>query len=499
MTDAPAKLIGGSLERTPAAVLFRSLYVDRTTAQLLMSRRGEERTFWWERGEVVWAASSREAQLVGETLRTFGLADESVLFSADERALAEPGRGLAKALAETGAVAPFVADACVRALAERIFFDTLSWSDGSFTLTPAGDASAPPLRFDRTNANLLIEGLRRLPKDSGVPGIRIEPRARAVLSSSLLLRYQLVGLLPEEADVLSALDPQKSIGELAPDLAILARLVAIGLVEMISPGKTLPPRVTPEKLGLLNAELAGAAPSSRTAELGEQQAVLVKNTYRRVDWVNLYEILGVSKESSLEELQQAVHDRARSFHPDLAHRSHLLEMREALETLFSRVLAAERSFKSEDSRKAYDKSILGGGQVIAVESTEPTRLVQDQIAKANYTRSRTLFEMGDFYPAYEMMKQAVEFDPDKWEYWVLLSRIQRKNPKWIRQSAETMRRAAERIPGNAEVFFELAEAFRAARNETERVVALKEVLKIDPANRRAQSALAEIASMKPSR
>lgn len=133
------------------------------------------------------------------------------------------------------------------------------------------------------------------------------------------------------------------------------------------------------------------------------------------------------------------------------------------------------------------------------EQGEPTRDVQQQIAKANYTRSRTLFEMGDFFPAYEMMRQAVEFDPEKWEYWVLLSRIQRKNPKWVKQSAETMRRAVLKIPGNVEVLFELAEACGAERNQTERTKALKEILGIDPANRRAQSALAEIAAMKPSR
>src|SRR5512146_2450102 len=103
MTDARSKLVGGTLERTPPAILFRDLYSERTSAQLLVSRRGEERTFWWDRGNVIWAASNREAQHVGETLRTFGLADETVLFTAFERALAEPGRGLAKALAETGA------------------------------------------------------------------------------------------------------------------------------------------------------------------------------------------------------------------------------------------------------------------------------------------------------------------------------------------------------------------------------------------------------------
>jgi cytochrome c-type biogenesis protein CcmH/NrfG len=98
-----------------------------------------------------------------------------------------------------------------------------------------------------------------------------------------------------------------------------------------------------------------------------------------------------------------------------------------------------------------------------------------------------------------MIKQSIEFDSGRPEYWVLLSRIQRKNPKWVRQSTDTMRRAVERLPANVELWLELAEACQAERNEGDRVKALKQVLTIDPANRRAQSALAEIAAMKPSK
>lgn len=497
MADAPQKLVGGTLDRTPPVVLFRNLYSDRTTAQLLLSRRGEERTFWWDKGQLVWASSNREAQIVGETLRTFGLADEAVLFTAFERVLAEPGRGLSKALSETGAVPAFVADACVRALAERILFDTLTWGDGSYTLTPATDTSPAPVKFDRSNANLILEGLRRLPPGAAIPGVKVEPRSRAIFSTSLLLRYQALSLLPDESAAIAKVDPDRPVNESEIDLAILARFVAIGIVELLPPGKMPDQASGIDKSGSLNVEVAGTAPLSRAAEVAEQQAALVKNTYRRIDWVTLYEIVGSTREAALADIQRAVHDRARLFHPDQAFRSHLSDQREALETLFHKVRAAERTFRSDDTRRSYDATLTSGGNVVHVEDTAPTRDVQEQIARANYTRSRTLFEMGDFFPAYEMMKQAVEFDPERWEYWVLLSRIQRKNPKWVRQSAETMRRAVAKIPGNVEVLFELAEACQAERNETERVKALKEILGIDPGNRRAQSALAEIAAMKP--
>ncbi|HMM36271.1 MAG TPA: hypothetical protein PKA62_16250, partial [Thermoanaerobaculia bacterium] len=117
-------LSGGTLEKTELAEVLRNAYVSRKHLQVLVSFRGEERSFWFRRGRLVSASSNREAQHVGDLLRSFGLASESVLFAAFERALAEPGRGLASALREAGAVAPYVADACVRALAEMVLYST---------------------------------------------------------------------------------------------------------------------------------------------------------------------------------------------------------------------------------------------------------------------------------------------------------------------------------------------------------------------------------------
>ncbi len=122
----------------------------------------------------------------------------------------------------------------------------------------------------------------------------------------------------------------------------------------------------------------------------------------------------------------------------------------------------------------------------------PTVEIQKEIARKNYARAKGLYDEEDYYPAYEMVRQAVEFDPDQKEYWVLLSRIQRKNPKWVRQASETMRRAVKKLPDSVDLWWELAETYAHERNQPERLKALKEVMRLDPVNRRAQQALAEI-------
>ena len=80
---------------------------------------------------------------------------------------------------------------------------------------------------------------------------------------------------------------------------------------------------------------------------------------------------------------------------------------------------------------------------------------------------------------------------------VFFAKIQSRNPKWIKQATETLRRAAAKIPESVEIWLALADACAAERNETERVKALKEALKLDPTNKKATKALAEIAATKP--
>lgn len=489
-------LSGGTLDKTSLSEVLRSAYVSRKHLQVLVSHRGEERSFWFRRGSLVSASSNREAQLVGELLRAFGLADEGVLFAAFEKALAEPGRGFAQALRDSGAVAPFVADACVRALAEKILYSTFQLTSGTYSVVTLAEPPDVPAAFDQTTGSLLLEGLRRLPPVLGAAP-RFDPKAKPVLSPDLLLRYQYVTVTPEEAEALDAVDGTKLAADVCLDARVLERLVDAGLVSFPAKASKPDPIPAPTGLATLNAEISGAPPSPRLSELLDQHARVVWNTYRRLDWITAYDVLGIGDETPDADVRRAVHERAKLFHPDNVVKATLGDAGEALEALFAKVREADKAFATAATRQEYDRTLNRGTISAPVSFGEPTRDVQRQVAKANYERARRLVEAEDYYPAYEMMKSAVEFDAEKPEYWIFFAKIQSRNPKWIKQATETLRRAAAKLPESLEVWLALADACAAERNETERVKALKEALKIDPTNRKATKALAEIAATKP--
>ena len=495
--SSPSLLAGGTLERTGLAETFRGLYRDRVSARLVVAHHGEDRTFWFDRGQIVSAASNREAQMIGELLRRFDLADENLLLAAFERAMAEPGRGLGKVLSESGAVPTYVAQAAVRALAEGILYETFRWTAGVFTITPLEAPPDLPVRFDKTSALLILEALRRLPTGRSLTGSSVvEPRSRPVLHPDLLLRYQAVTVSTEEAEVLARIDGLRHAEDVTRNAALLSRLGAVGLIQLL-PAHKAADMAQAGGLESLNVDVAGSPPPTRLVEMYENQARVVETTYRRLDWSTMYDVIGVERDAPDDVVQRAVHDRARLFHPDHHLKPHLAEAREALEALFQKIRVAERAFRSPASRGSYDATLARGThETIDLPKGDSNVTLRKQIAKANHARAKTLFEQEDYYPAYEMVRQSVEFDPEEKDYWILLSRIQRKNPKWLRQSSDTIRRALQNIPASIELLWELSEACKAERNQPERVKALREILKIDAKNRRAQAALSELGADK---
>lgn len=490
-------VVGGKLERTSLAETFRNLYRDRTSTRLVVTHGGEERTFWFDRGQLLSAASNREAQLVGDLLRRYDLANEDLLLAAFERAMAEPGRGLAKVLTESGAVPSYVAQAAVRALAEGILYETFRWTSGVFTTAPLEEAPDLPVRFDKTTGTLVLESLLRLPGGRGRRGVSVvEPRSRPILHSDLLLRYQVLTLSPEEYDALGRVDGVRLTEDVARDAALLSRLAGVGLIQFVPGRKTL--ESSPGgSLDLLNVEVAGSPLPARRAEMLETQARTVETAYRKLDWSTLYSLIGVERDAPDNLVHRAIHERARLFHPDHHLKPHMAGMRDALESLFQKVRQAEREFRSPASRASYDATLASGfHEKIDLPKAESNVTLRKQIAKANYARAKILYEEEDFFPAYEMIRQSVEFDPEEKDYWILLSRIQRKNPKWLRQSSDTIRFAMKNIPVSVELLWELSEASRAERNKPERIKALQEILKLDSKNRRAMGALAEMGAAK---
>lgn len=82
--------------------------------------------------------------------------------------------------------------------------------------------------------------------------------------------------------------------------------------------------------------------------------------------MNHYQVLGVSKNSSLKEIQRAYHDAARTYHPDTARTKS--EQRNNID--IAKINEAWRVLKDPESRSIYDSSLNLNTDNFRIDSTK---------------------------------------------------------------------------------------------------------------------------------
>lgn len=486
----------GRLSETPLIAVLRRVQRECWTGTLSIFRQDQVRQLFFSRGELLTARSSREEHRIGATLVLWGYISEAELQEA-LKLQRETGERLDQILVQNGLVTRAVIDSEARRLMEQVIFSALSWPDGSFHFEQNTDAIDPDVSFSLSATEIIIEGIRRTPESEpfleqlgdlrAIPTLVKDPMSSPVSSR-----------LPQEAlFLLSQIDGKtdtRSLLKLVPGsqtagAKILYSLLFAGLVEM---------RPRERETGQHAGEPAKAAgpggppprsPSEppRTEETAKSEhRDLVRNTYRRLDWLSHYDLLGVSTDSSPEAIAEAYRSRSPLFEPALQSRPDLAECGRELTVLSERLRVAHEVLSNPASREAYDQKIaeaesllLPKGKDPAAGEAEPaggSAKVRRATASANYKKALQLIEQNDYFGATEMLNEAIHFVPDCAEYHYLLGQAMLKN-RLRRENALEHLKEAVRLDSTrpdmqatlAEVYLEggsLEEARHHAQNAT---------------------------------
>jgi tetratricopeptide (TPR) repeat protein len=435
----------GSLSESPLPQVLRRIFLEGLKGTLSMVHGDETRHLFFEKGELRTATSSREGQRIGAFLKRRGwITDTDLNWALDT--IAKQGRArLGKILVDRGLVSRTVLDAEMRRLVEEIVFSTFAWDTGEYKFQASAGVLDPDVALALSTAAIIVEGIRRLPESDAFRDRMGEGHRVPILATDPMSRYQYLPLTPQEAYLLSRIDGILDVDSLlkiagASRLAtakILYALVSCGIVEWKQDGAQRPASGRGGFHGL-NVEVA-AEPSDRSPGHAE----LVKNTYRRIDWLSHYELLGVPRDATPEKISEAYFERSRLFHPDLRHREDLAKFEKELSAVFERMKNAYESLSDADKRALYDQS-LDATPVSALLTDGPSAdpEVRKKLAMQNFKRAKQLIEEKDYHPAVEMLREAVRFVPENAEFRYVLSQVELKNPNWIDQGLRNLKEAA---------------------------------------------------------
>src|SRR5215471_4885930 len=473
----------GSLKETPLPHVLRSIFLDRLKGTLTLVHGDETRHLFFEKGELRTATSSREGQRIGAFLKRRGwITDQDISWALET--VAKQGRArLGKILVEKGLVSRAVLDAEMRRLVEEIVYSTFAWDEGEYRFQSSTGVLDPDVALSLSTAAIIVEGIRRLPESEVFRERLGEGRHVPMLSPDPMSRYQYLPLTPQEAYLLSRIDGILDIDSLVKiggssrgaTAKTLYALLSCGIVEWRPEGSTASAMQAGPGVERLNIEV-----SAEDAKHAPGHAELVKNTYRRIDWLTHYELLGIKPDSSGEQIQQAYFERSRLFHPDLRHREDLTQFSKELTAVFDRLKKAHETLSDPQRRGEYDASLAEAPMPVLVTDSVSDPKVREQMASQSYRRAKQLISEKDYHPAVEMLREAIRFVPDNAEYRFALAQVELKNARWVEKALTNLKEAARLSPRNKEYVAAAARALAENGHAHDAEIFARRLVSMDP-------------------
>jgi len=199
---------------------------------------------------------------------------------------------------------------------------------------------------------------------------------------------------------------------------------------------------------------------------------------------NYYEILGVDRSASDQEIRDRFRKLARESHPD---RYRGTDKGEA-ERKFQTLTEALNVLTNPQKRKQHDSEISSGA----------TRGPADfaQVAKAYLSKGVKAYKEGDWAAAYENFDMAAKHNAQDAKAFHYLALAAARIPAYMRQAVQAIETAVQREPMNALYLKDAGMLCKRAGLTAKAIRYFEETLKWDASNIDAQTALSELREVK---
>jgi DnaJ-class molecular chaperone len=199
--------------------------------------------------------------------------------------------------------------------------------------------------------------------------------------------------------------------------------------------------------------------------------------------VNYYEILGVDRGASEQEIRDRFRKLARENHPDRYRGTD----KDGAERKFQTLTEAVNVLTNADKRKQHDATL----------STATSAQVDfTQIAKAYLAKGVKAYKEGDMRSAYENLDLATKHNPQDAKAFYNLAIVASRTPGKTREAVQAITTAVELDPMNATYLQNAGLFCKSAGLVAKAERYFEEALKWDAGNAVAQNALAELRQTK---
>jgi curved DNA-binding protein CbpA len=454
------------------ALSLRDIYFNKRTGRLVYKRGDVQKYFFFQKGTLIQVKTNVPEERLGEVLYKLERISKDAHATMDQ--YVEPNQNIGEVLRSRGVISEQdLSDALTYQLRETAL-NVFPYFDAEITFQERDDPTAPAEESKISLPFIIEYGIRRMQPN---------PNLKAFLARQVLFlkRKSFAYLLTvEEKEILDRItgaDPAEAILMTLtspPDFfwKSLYLFYCLDLVDI----KKEEDGQTAKAAGEAETEPAGTGMTSEIAEvLGFRETVAQKN---------FYQILGVAKTASEEDIKKAYFQLARRFHPDRFERKTAAEYKNQIDEVFDSITNAYRVLSNKDKRQAYDSGIATGAQEEFQDSNKK--------AEIKFRQGKTLFGQDRFDDAISYLEEAVRQRKDKADYYLLLAMAESKIPSYLRKAESDFLKAISLEPWNPEGYVGLGLLYRAEGLQTKAIRQFEKALEVDHEHAKARQELMDM-------
>lgn len=474
--------------------LFQDLRINKLTGTVTFSRDKDVKKAFLKDGDIIFASSNKDEDRLGEYLLKKGKISREQFDKCSETVV-KTGKKLGAVLFEMNAISAHDLVAQVKLQVREILLQLFTWRDGQYAIDKGNLPVADIIPLQMSTGDIIINGVREL----DWKGVRKSlPPLGAVLRQATdpSLLFQSAHLDTDQQAVLGLIDGRRTIQDICLQSGIgdfntlkaLYVLIALRMVEQgeLKTGEDLPP-----------ADKAAAPQGATVDEQAASIAVtkeMIQHAFESLDRQDYYEMLHVGRGASPQEIRKAYFQVAKLYHPDRHFDPEMTDMKEMLETLFSRIHEAYETLSSPVKRTKYTTDLVSGRikHRPAPERQHTRKQDNRDAALVQYNEGMKRFNQSNFWGADEAFQWAMRLDPANAEYvfhrGLNLSRIPRRG----HEAEEYYLKAIEMAPSKIDYHLELGSFYSRTGLRTKALTVLNKALQIKPDSDKIREAIKKI-------
>ncbi len=367
---------------------------------------------------------------------------------------------------------------------EEIILSLFHWEDGEFEFKEVALPSEEVIILKLSAANLIYRGIKRIDSFTYLKDGFFPMEAILDYSADPMDLFQDIRLEEKDKEILFLIDGSRTIGEilsLAPldnfrTLKILHGLLSARIIEIREKGQT-EDKICKDTLKRLEVELDSAFIEK------------VEELHDRLDSTNYYDVLGITKSATLNEVKEAYYKKTKEFHPDRHFYLPSETLKNKLNALFSFLTKAYKTLSDQELRKEYDQGVIACG-------TKTVEGLDAEMARDKFIEGKEALRRRSYTKAAELFRQAVYFDNSVAVYHFCLGLALEKENRF-QEAEESVTTALKLDLFNADYIAELGHIYLELYLNSRAKDTFEKALELDPVNERAKEGLQKIGS--PSR